>query len=366
MKLYIIAIFLFWGIIGYSQITQISYTQSSGAGQNEAGVYRSVGVVGQSASNGGYLEANGYSGSIGFLTFDANQAGNTAPVAIAGNDILVEEGTTVNLDGSDSFDPQNDSLYFNWQSLDGISISDPSAEQPSFSISDVLARRKYRFVLTVNDGNLESEPDTVTVTVSDPGWIPEVYTNSSTLYAVVTLNGIAAEECDHVAARVGGECRGVSEVFFFGDQAFAVFNIQSEMSETVTFEVYDYSEDKICPAAIEVTTVQGGDIGSPSDPIPVDGDCVSSAISLIEEAIRFKLAPNPTSGKVQLSASFEQVTRGVLQIYNLHGQLLYSEGFQIQELDKTLDLSLFPTGIYIFVLETGAIRIAKKIEKVGS
>lgn len=365
MKLHIIPIFLFLIVAGHGQVTQVSYTQSLGAGINQAGVYKSISVVGQSASNGGYLNDAGYSGSVGFLTFEIGQVLNTPPVAIAGDEQLVVEGTVTNLDGSESFDPEEDALAYSWASLDGIVLSNPSAEQPAFNAPDVLARRKYRFVLTVNDGNLSSLPDTVTIIVSDPGWIPVVYTNSSTLYALVTLDDVPAEECDHLSAIVNSECRGVSEVFLYQDQAFAVFNIQSESTETVNFEVYDYSEDKICPADNEVTTNPGGDIGTPSSPVWVDGNCEGVSTASIEEAIGYKVIPNPTSGEIRLFVNFTEFTKGRIMVFNLLNQPVATREFSSQALEMTIDLSLLPDGAYIIVLQTEEFRISRKVEKVG-
>lgn len=251
-------------------VQQRAFTTSQG-GAFSTGAIRHEVVVGQTAANTGSLSLTGLSGNVGFLTID--KPINTAPTSNAGDDDLVPEGTNVQLDGTLSFDPQGDGLLYIWESLDGINLLSSSGPTPSFLAPDVLARRKFRFLLSVSDGEFTSVKDTVTIEVSDPEWIPIAYSNSSTTYAVVTLNNQPAEECDYVGAFVNGECRAAAEVILFQGQAYAVFNIQTELPETVNFRVYDYSQDRICDAPNTVTSIPGGDLGAFSNPFPINAEC---------------------------------------------------------------------------------------------
>jgi len=102
------------------------------------------------------------------LTF--RQPANSAPVANAGDYQRVVAGDTVYLDGSGSSDPDDDPLSFNW-AFDEVpegslaEIVDPSAEQTSF-VADVAGT--YIVRLVVNDGTIDSEPATVTITAIPP------------------------------------------------------------------------------------------------------------------------------------------------------------------------------------------------------
>ena len=60
---------------------------------------------------------------------------NSTPSAHAGNDIAVEPGGYVRLDGSRSADPEGDILTFAWTQIRGeqVTLPDPSYVQPSFS-----------------------------------------------------------------------------------------------------------------------------------------------------------------------------------------------------------------------------------------
>jgi hypothetical protein len=94
---------------------------------------------------------------------------NNPPIADAGQDQIVIEGTLASLDGSGSSDPDGDSITFAWSQISGpaVTISDASAVSPTFTAPDVDADTDLVFQLIVNDGELDSAPDTVTITVQD-------------------------------------------------------------------------------------------------------------------------------------------------------------------------------------------------------
>jgi hypothetical protein len=95
---------------------------------------------------------------------DASQ--NLAPIANAGNDQTVEQGSVVMLDGSESNDPDAAPLplSFVWTQTDGTAIVLSGAESatPSF-LADQAGT--YTFSLTVSDGQATSKADSVTITV---------------------------------------------------------------------------------------------------------------------------------------------------------------------------------------------------------
>ena len=95
---------------------------------------------------------------------------NKPPVVNAGSDQDVDQGTIVTLDGSASSDPNNDDLEFHWElwsspSDDGIpveiTLSDTAVANPSFTAPDRNEISYYVFLLTVNDGFMDSEADHV-------------------------------------------------------------------------------------------------------------------------------------------------------------------------------------------------------------
>jgi hypothetical protein len=99
---------------------------------------------------------------------------NTRPVADAGPDQEVIAGTncaaTVGLDGSGSHDEDGDLLTYTW-TLNEVTVSHEA--NPSVS----LPLGTHSISLVVNDGNIDSQPDTVQITVVDntPPTIKTIY-----------------------------------------------------------------------------------------------------------------------------------------------------------------------------------------------
>ena len=111
--------------------------------------------------------------SDGLLDSDADivliTTENSAPVADAGNDIAVAVGDTVALDGSGSSDADNDTFSYQWSLLtvapgSAATLSGANTVSPTF-VADVEGL--YVAQLIVNDGTIDSAPDTVAVFAGD-------------------------------------------------------------------------------------------------------------------------------------------------------------------------------------------------------
>ncbi|MCB9680281.1 MAG: PKD domain-containing protein [Alphaproteobacteria bacterium] len=98
--------------------------------------------------------------------------GNHAPIANAGTDQRVDVNDIVTLNGSGSSDPDGDTLSYDWSfvsrppgsgaTLNGISIPQ-AAVTPTF-LADMSGI--FTLKLVVSDGELDSQPDLVTITVN--------------------------------------------------------------------------------------------------------------------------------------------------------------------------------------------------------
>jgi len=100
--------------------------------------------------------------------------GNRAPFADAGNEQDCEPRQQVTLDGSASYDlDDEDILSYSWSQVSGPSaaILDPNTQTPRFTPNLI---GEYVFELTVNDGADTSLPDTVTV-ICKIGSEPDAY-----------------------------------------------------------------------------------------------------------------------------------------------------------------------------------------------
>ncbi len=91
---------------------------------------------------------------------------NKIPIANAGPDQSVNEGTTVTLDGTASSDPDGDSITYNWTAPTGITLSSATASKPTFTAPEVMTNTNYTFSLLVNDGKANSTADQVIITVN--------------------------------------------------------------------------------------------------------------------------------------------------------------------------------------------------------
>jgi hypothetical protein len=96
---------------------------------------------------------------------------NVPPTAEAGPDSVVDAGTLVSLSGTGSQDPNEDVLSFSWTQIDGppVVLQGQNTVQASFV---PLASGVYRFQLVVSDGQLNSTPDYVQVTVNAVNHVP--------------------------------------------------------------------------------------------------------------------------------------------------------------------------------------------------
>ncbi len=90
---------------------------------------------------------------------------NTNPVANAGADQTVKEGTVVTLDGTKSTDADGDNITYKWTAPNGITLDDATAAKPTFTAPDVNDTTDYKFSLVVNDGTVDSQADEVVITV---------------------------------------------------------------------------------------------------------------------------------------------------------------------------------------------------------
>ena len=102
------------------------------------------------------------------LVLPSNTAPHTAPVANAGPDQTVVVGHIVTLDGSHSTDVDGDALQYQWTlvgrpSGSQVALSDPTLVLPTFVVD---RPGNYAVQLIVNDGKVNSAPDTVTITTN--------------------------------------------------------------------------------------------------------------------------------------------------------------------------------------------------------
>ena len=99
--------------------------------------------------------------TINIRVYNVNQ-----PTANAGNDTTVLEGDLITLDGSGSSDPNSDDLSYSWKAPTEITLSDNTAEKPTFTAPLVSQATDFIITLVVDDGTYKSFADTIIITVT--------------------------------------------------------------------------------------------------------------------------------------------------------------------------------------------------------
>ncbi len=96
-----------------------------------------------------------------------NNAVNQPPIANAGSNQTASVNAAVQLDGSGSSDPNSDPLTYQWTQTAGptVTLSSTTAIRPTFTAPASLTT--LTFQLIVNDGQINSNPATVTITTSN-------------------------------------------------------------------------------------------------------------------------------------------------------------------------------------------------------
>src|ERR1035437_8428926 len=126
---------------------------------------------------------------------------NTAPVASAGADQSVIINAVVTLDGSKSSDADRDSLTYAWTLTtkpagSAAALTDSRSAKPAFSADSAGV---YVATLVVNDGKIDSSPDSVSVTVSVDNAAPVAsagLARNVATGALVTLDGSASSDAN--------------------------------------------------------------------------------------------------------------------------------------------------------------------------
>jgi hypothetical protein len=133
------------------------------------------------------------------ITLSIGDTGNTPPVANAGFDQTAALGATVLLDGSRSTDADGDALTFRWRFTSrpagsAATLSDPAAVVPTFVVD---RPGTYIAELVVNDGSVDSAPDTVQVSTQNSRPVANAGPDqTAAVGTTVTLDGSRSSDVD--------------------------------------------------------------------------------------------------------------------------------------------------------------------------
>ncbi len=100
------------------------------------------------------------------FAFDERLRGLAAPVADLNTSSTVQATDVIDLDGSNSSDPNGNGIRYRWRQLEGAPLDLVNAPQKSsVSLKAPARAQRLRFRLSVSDGLLESAPADATITI---------------------------------------------------------------------------------------------------------------------------------------------------------------------------------------------------------
>ena len=155
--------------------------------------YEAISAYDSTGADGGFLGNFVHHDEI----FWPDNLSNHGPASAAGTDQTVVERSTVQLDGSGSYDIDGDSLTYTWHQNSGtpVTLSSTSAVQPTFTAPTAPAT--LAFQLKVNDGTVDSGASYVTITVNRAAPIAVAGTDQNVIEQnLVHLDGTGSTDPD--------------------------------------------------------------------------------------------------------------------------------------------------------------------------
>ncbi|NND75131.1 MAG: hypothetical protein HKN44_09000 [Ilumatobacter sp.] len=216
---------------------------------------------------------------------------NVAPTADAGGPYNVNEGGSVVLSGAGSTDPDSDPLTYAWDLDNDGAFDDATGVSPSFSAVGRNGLDTQTIRLRVNDGTVDSAPDSATVNILNVAPIItfiSVSPSSIDEGQAVTVNGgftdPAAAQETHTGAALWSD--GVSTPVTVGDSTFSTSRLfpddhpltgtaQDAFTVAITIDDGDGGSDT---ATSPIVTVQN--VAPTIDPVNVSATSIDEGDSV--------------------------------------------------------------------------------------
>jgi len=272
---------------------------------------------------------------------------NQAPVAHAGSDQNVNEGTLVTLNGSQSSDPDSDPLAYKWTAPAGITLSSTTTQTPTFIAPEVSVNTDYIFSLVVNDGTVDSPVDQVVITVLNVNKAPvanagiDQSVNEGT---IVSLDGSLSSDPD-------------GNILTYKWTAPAGITMSSTTAANPTFTAPEVTKDSVLTFSL---VVNDGFVNSIPATVKVTVlNVIKVGVSNLDYQL-FKVYPNPTTGIVNLEFASGKGHKTVVSVTSLVG----AEIFRKEMVDVAkfqIDLSNQVSGVYLLKISNDNRQYIRKI-----
>lgn len=90
---------------------------------------------------------------------------------------------------------------------------------------------------------------------------------------------------------------------------------------------------------------------------------IASSVDLMDGVSKFDLFPNPTNGNITLWVDFDQSADVTMQLFDITGKLLVEKGFSGDQIRHVIELSGFPSAVYIVAVKGGKYNLHKRVIK---
>jgi N-acetylneuraminic acid mutarotase len=80
-----------------------------------------------------------------------------------------------------------------------------------------------------------------------------------------------------------------------------------------------------------------------------------------DQKVVYNIFPNPASGYLNVSVDFQHKTDGVLTLFDVKGKTLIQQKFNVTTIDRQIDVSAYPQGVYMLEVRTDTGRIVEKV-----
>ena len=276
---------------------------------------------------------------------------NKKPVANAGADIVVNEGEMFTLDGSGSFDPDNDKLTFYWDAT-GLSLPENDSVSLSVTAPEVEEDFTIPVVLVVSDGQLNSAADTVFVQILQINKTPEwVHFPADTAFVGY----------EYSAAISVSDPDLIDLIYIYSDDLpdWLVLTDNGNATATLSTDSVPRMEDLLGTHTFVIKATDGTITIETTVTLTIT---VKTGIAneILLSAVKFY--PNPTTGLLNVEFNSLPENGTTIQVFNQLGQNVQAK--QADSQINILNLSDNPVGLYyIKVISQKASRVEKIILK---
>ncbi|WP_297090110.1 REJ domain-containing protein [uncultured Draconibacterium sp.] len=263
---------------------------------------------------------------------------NLPPVASAGADLIVTEGAEVVLNGNSSFDPEGDTLWFQWES-DYLLFDDVFAVSPTFVANEIHSDTVLFVTLKVSDGELWSDPDTLQLTIKNINKPPEWITlPKDSAYLGISYSGlIEAADPDRY---------DTLSISVSGLPEWLTFEAIDDHTTVISTDSVPHSESLLGDYEIELQVSDGE---FTIDTVFVLNVSVLTYVQLLNLE-GFSFYPNPAQNWI--TVKFEEPVGGrmVVYMFDATGKLVLDK--RIIQQQTILDVSKYPKGLYLLIVNS--------------